>query len=115
MSDAKNDWQRARSGMRSLNAFLTFILSSPSRRRNLLTASYVSCCGINQPLLCNIIKTEVKGVLFCILIQIPQPDCERATRSPVCFLDVLVLKFELHAMKKLLWCVLSGSVMCQAQ
>lgn len=113
----KNEWQRVGNGAISLNPRLCFLLPSPSRRRNSLSASHISHYGINHPLLHNIIMNEINGVFVSVCtLKYLGGDCERATRSLVFPLGVHVFNFVPHAMKKWLWwCVLRGSVVCQAQ
>lgn len=95
----KNKWQHVGNSVIVLKPFLCF-LSSPSRRRNSRSGSYVSHYGINYLQLCNIVMNEINGVFVSVSTN-HSGDCERAVRSPVFSLNDPVFNFVLHAMKKM--------------
>lgn len=91
------------------NLFTCFLPPSLSRQTDSQSTSHISHYGINLLLHCNIVMNEINGVFVSVGTQIPQQGLWKRLLS----LDVPV--FVLHAMKKWMWRVLSGSLVCQVR
>lgn len=110
----KNEWQDVWGSAVTLNLLLCFSSLCLDEETSWAHHTYCITESIHRcyPVF-NIFMNEINGVFISAGAQIPQQGLWK--RSPAFSLDAPVFNFVLHAMKNLLWCVLSGSLVCQEQ